>query len=144
MDPGELVGRSEWTQTGLQLSCQHSEVPQPLEQTGHTGQLDKTCLTGAWVVTARICLRHPCLPLTLNTSRPSALLPFREFTHLSSWFGCRRDPRASFTSKVFLGAMSCPQPLLVHSWDTTLSAACVGGRVERSGRDTTQELKLKH
>lgn len=71
-------------QTGLQLSCQRSEALQPLGQAGHAGQLDETRLASAWVVTARICLRHACPPLALNTSRTSALLPFREFTHLSS------------------------------------------------------------
>ena len=50
-------------QTGLQLSCQRSKVPQPLGQIGHAGQLDETRLASAWVVTARICLSscHPSL-----------------------------------------------------------------------------------
>lgn len=123
LGPGELVRRSEWARSGLQLWCQFSETPQPLGQTGHSGQPDKRPLASAWVVAARICLRISPQPLRLPA--PLFCCPAGDSPTSGLSLAARRPIQHPSFLQFFCRKSYVMPSFPLHSWGTTLAAACV-------------------
>ena len=141
LDPGELVRRSERTWSGLQLWCQFSETPQPSGQTGHSGQPDKRPLASAWVVAARICLRISPQPLRLPA--PLFCCPAGD-SPTSGLNLAARGPIQHPSFLQFFWELRHALLSLALLGRYLISSVCAAGRVWRSGRETVEELQLKH